>query len=645
MARRIDNATTAGTSKLTVTAAASINNLTAFTWLAWVMPLVAVQANGQRFMAKGSSVASKKGFGSQGSGAGPAQLSASVVCATTNAAAVSLQGLLQFNKWQIVAFSYDTTSKIINLYYGGPDLGIEEVTYVTHTTGVGAETSDAADNLIIGNSSDNAQGLGGVLSWVGVAGKRMTLSEIEQFRVNPLNNDARFSWKVLLPLYGIASPETDLSGNGNTGALTGTVALTQICTIPTYELTGITSIGEGIGPIPIDLVNRSPVNPCDSFGPNNTILSLPRANGDADSLPQTFDDAMAAIEDKANNQLAVQPPCDACPTNGALNLDLSTCQCFNVNLTSPISAITVNNAQNGQTWCVTFTNNTGAPITIGGWPDNFLIGGGNGAVTVNGGGGTVHSSFYVSGNRGASSAASAGPGGAGGQRHLEKGGSGIRTPMGGSGGGGGTGPLRIDGPTCFPCLSSKSATYTASGGVGPYTWSITAGVLSAATGSTTTLTPAANAGAGVAGNAYTKGTLYTDCGHSSGTDHACNNACEDYGCNDQDKGNASPTGSNDCGSYAAQVFNDPTCACSAHTGHNMTSCVGGSSTVAIDCSNSANPALTSLQLAQQYGVVTDIRTAGMISSGCAPCGITLNGAVLTLTDARSVSVTKTIKIC
>jgi len=188
----------------------------------------------------------------------------------------------------------------------------------------------------------------------------------------------------------------------------------------------------------------------------------------------------------------------------------------------------------------------------------------------------------------------------------------------------------INGAQDMDCHGTASVTLTVSGGIGPYSWVTTEGQLSSASGTSTTLTPAANPGSGHAPStgAYGIATkrIVTFCSCLASTWNCAGDAlstCEavsSAGC--WLLGTGGSCSCSNCGSAADAVCDDtctPTCSCG------KSQCAGGG------CPES------------NAHTFCDFRDAAAIAAGCNPCAISMSGgAVVTVTDSLGQSAFVTI---
>lgn len=195
------------------------------------------------------------------------------------------------------------------------------------------------------------------------------------------------------------------------------------------------------------------------------------------------------------------------------------------------------------------------------------------------------------------------------------------------------------------CSGAKELVIKVCGGVGPYDFEHTGSVKFKNQDGTTqdTFTPPANSfspqvkvvpptnsGSGEAGTAYRKD--YVSCSVCAATPGQCFSTGQHYvpvsdlyGCNDQF---LSTTNTSSCADGFPASLPVTT----------FTSCPsGGLPNPAV---TGSNPPVCGPGACVQHDC--DVRTAGMISAGCNPCGVQ-SGAVITVTDAAGVSVSVTLK--
>ena len=148
--------------------------------------------------------------------------------ATTGMAYVTSGAGVAVNRGTFAAFSIDkAASPPAHIYVGHDGLNGDAVepSYATSQAGSGAFSSDAARSLFWGNrdlASPN-QAMQGRHNYGAVVARIMTLDEIRQWQYEP---SPLFPNTVDFHEFGVAgsgtSNQPDLSGNGNTCAMTGT---------------------------------------------------------------------------------------------------------------------------------------------------------------------------------------------------------------------------------------------------------------------------------------------------------------------------------------------------------------------------------------------------------------------------------------
>lgn len=185
------------------------------------------------------------------------------------------------------------------------------------------------------------------------------------------------------------------------------------------------------------------------------------------------------------------------------------------------------------------------------------------------------------------------------------------------------------------CSGGQSLTCVVCGGVPPYTWEATKGVLDKNTGFKVTLTPPSNPGSGVPGVAFNASINYVGCGHDSGTNHPCASGCAEYNC--AGAFISCPAGGH--GPNYNFVFGDTACQCADHSGHSVSGC---SPFTQVQCTNVGGS--DACQNAKDFGAINDKRTQDMKNQGCSPCVVSMLSAVVTVTDANGNSASRTVTV-
>ncbi len=348
---------------------------------------------------------------------------------------------------------------------------------------------------------------------------------------------------------------------------------------------------------------------------------------------QKLGKAMRSIEDVIQKNVFNQDPCVVCVVDGAITINCADgCDCYDVDATTDINSISFINCD-GIDPCIHFKVPPNTTIGICGFPqghqgDSSQYSGDEcTSAPINGG---THGRTVTTGKPPPKSKPGSGKGG-GTSR-------GCTDPLGCPDGececvAGKSGQLVVKccSKNCsMACGSTNSLDIRICGGTGPYTIAGSSGLQfkksnGVAVGSGTigpgeviSITPPANSGSGVAGNAYTQ--WWYDCtgclaGVCISKNHFYHN---DYSCND---------------------VKNPTCFVTAD-GH--THCAGSdpslsSMTCGTSVVNSCLPVCTGTCQDGRFGVTCDDRTAGMIAANCNPCGTSTNGKTVTVTDAQGVS--------
>ncbi len=204
-------------------------------------------------------------------------------------------------------------------------------------------------------------------------------------------------------------------------------------------------------------------------------------------------------------------------------------------------------------------------------------------------------------------------------------------PVVGSGGGGGGGssapviPLVLGGGS-MDCTGSQSVTITVTGGVGPYVFETTLGILTVESPTTVILTPPANPGSAYAPTsiAFARNNKYIFSCVGGG---ACACRLEGYNCAGVLVRSCTSSGTNDCMAecnpawHCSGFFNTTTPKPTART-------------------SAAAACFTSLPIIDQCAINAnticscDRRTQDMIDNQCQPCDVAFTSAVVTVTDSE-----------
>jgi hypothetical protein len=346
--------------------------------------------------------------------------------------------------------------------------------------------------------------------------------------------------------------------------------------------------------------------------------------------------------------------CIICPTDGAVVVDCRNgCNNWTVIADQDINSVSIN-------WCEQFNGSISFVVPpdetwgICGFPAGFGFTGDECIESpISGGpsGNTATVGWNGTGNSGAGGVTTGGP-------KADPNNTGDRVGVGtggGSAGPGGGGCTCIPGSkgelaikSCNPdnsilCATTKSLKLIACGGKGPYTWSNTGTITrSATTGNTTTVTPAANAGSAVAGDAYS---LYGKFPTGSAGTCATFHKKQKYKCDDTVSGAAVDE---TCG--AGNTFPHACTSGSNITTCGQMTCVSCTFDLVTPCSGPqvcptpcVSPDTTCKNCVASTAtggkLVCDTRSAGMVSGGCSPCGVSTNGATVSVTDALGTVVT------
>lgn len=212
---------------------AAFDALTQITWLLWVRPTTF--AGGDCLMSKRASAAGKM-LTLSGTGGNIAFLADR---ATTDTNYITNDTPLAIDEWNRVALTFDqalTSPNKVHILVGDLRTPAAESTYGTATDGSGAYSSDAAADLIIGNTTVATDALIGDIAIAALFGSILSLSAINSWFENPrlqvnTSGPALGMWALGLDPDGVGS-QPDLSGNGNPGTVTGATVIDHVPLAP-----------------------------------------------------------------------------------------------------------------------------------------------------------------------------------------------------------------------------------------------------------------------------------------------------------------------------------------------------------------------------------------------------------------------------
>ena len=160
---------------------ASLDNLTAFTWLVWVY--VTTITSGRTIMNKaGTGVKNVRLI--SGGGDPLNTLDVLVSRATASASTVGSADDVVPNTWQCFGVTYDETDGV-RIFKGSLTSALVEVTYSYRDVGSGATTADDTGSLILGNNGAFTLALQGRLAVVSVIPNRLTLAQLRAWQFRP----------------------------------------------------------------------------------------------------------------------------------------------------------------------------------------------------------------------------------------------------------------------------------------------------------------------------------------------------------------------------------------------------------------------------------------------------------------------------
>lgn len=195
--------------------ASDINDLAAFTYLAWVYPTTFTTNRAIAF--KGSAVGKFKAMGLSGVGG---DMAAQVGRATVNAFVVTNDAPLALNTWGCVALSYGAVNGC-KLYHGSLTTLAVQSSYSATAIGSGATSADAASTMLWGNNDLAGSAFQGRIAMSAVVGVEMTLADIQSWQVLPRKSIAANVALRSLRFGKNAADAIEYGSGGSNGTVTG----------------------------------------------------------------------------------------------------------------------------------------------------------------------------------------------------------------------------------------------------------------------------------------------------------------------------------------------------------------------------------------------------------------------------------------
>ncbi len=226
--------TAASSNNVACGSAAGLDNLTAADMTLYVRAFRTSNANNQFFITKDKTFA-EGWFMDFVTDNGNGTVQCGTKYSTTDAASfANSSNLVAASTWYDIFGVWAIASKTWKIYAKPTGTPIAEVSGYTpaNVAGVGTRVDDAAATVYLGNLEAGGLSLamGGSLAWAGIFSKALTLQQMEQVRMGADRKNATHITNVgsCVGLWQLntTSPITDLSGNSNTGTVTGATTTT-----------------------------------------------------------------------------------------------------------------------------------------------------------------------------------------------------------------------------------------------------------------------------------------------------------------------------------------------------------------------------------------------------------------------------------
>src|SRR4030065_184465 len=193
--------------------AAALDDVQTFTHAAWIYPKSAGGGGFGRLLGKGSNLFYAEATNTFGNDWNRA---------TTNALSEAADNTLTMNAWNFVAATWDGGTSAIKLYHALPGNLVTEVTYKLQQLGSGLITSDAADNFLMGKRAAGDRAFDGRIANFHLLNFVANQNQLNAIMYGMAHRATPTGLLLSAPLWGLHSPEIDLSSNHGTGTVTGT---------------------------------------------------------------------------------------------------------------------------------------------------------------------------------------------------------------------------------------------------------------------------------------------------------------------------------------------------------------------------------------------------------------------------------------
>lgn len=223
--------TGATSDRVVVSASSELNNLATLTWAGWVYRTGSTLS--RNMGGKNPTSGFPAGWGPLfihgGASAGDVKFARWRTSDDDNA--ISSTNALPLNTWRFVAFTYDEdggAGERAQIYYGGLETTVaEESSYNTQTNTNDATIDDSGSDFYIGNAGNTASNFPGIIARVGYYNTKLSLEELRALQFASLPGWNRSDCVLLHDYFGTGT-QTDLSGNGNDGTVTGAAAAAHV---------------------------------------------------------------------------------------------------------------------------------------------------------------------------------------------------------------------------------------------------------------------------------------------------------------------------------------------------------------------------------------------------------------------------------